>query len=194
MTFKNYIQEAIIVPKKLNIKTTDVDKLNSQFAGTILDFVEVDDINATGGGYRPELDEIEIRVFPGMDLNTLEALVNHEIIHSIQDEKSGMRMQAELEKEQAARKEIEKQIAKTDKNNPKAKQLIKDLSNWQTKHNFGTHEEKMAYAYMFVKMSNKNKIKNVSDVIRNAEDWLEFKIDKQFKKYIGMYWMVRKDL
>lgn len=201
LKFKNYLnstleplQEGIIIPDKLKIVTTNIKKLNKQFQNTIISFEEVDSEEEVGGSYIPATEEIIINVYKNMSLNTLEALINHEIIHSIQDDKSSMRMEQELNAEY---KKIENLVKKLDSLNSKSPEynIVKaKLDKSSFKHLFGTHQEKMTYSYMFVKMAKDKNLNTPDEVVQEAEKWLNIKLDKQFKKYIGMYWMVRNEL
>lgn len=200
MRFRQYLQEAVIVPDRIKITTTDIDELEAQFADTIVTFEEVDDINHTGGGYIPELDEIEVRVHPDMNLNSLEAIINHEIIHSIQDQKSNMRMAASIEKERLQQKKITTKIQKLDMSKPahvpKIMKLAKELEKTEVKRAFDNAEEKMTYAYMAVKMRGSE---NIKEVIKDFNNWWTKmtngkKMDKRMLKYFYSYWMIKDKL
>jgi len=204
MNFKAYLQEGIIVPKKISIKTTDIKKLQKQFEqdpiiGYNFHYTE-EDQPASAAYLADDEDNINIEVYvkPGMNPKELEALIQHEIIHTIQDDKSGYRMAQELAKEFQARQKINDKIKKvcpTDKNAlPKCIKLSQELEKWQAKHSFGSHQEEMTYAYMFVK-GRKND--NPKDVMDEAKKWLNSqgaKFTKRMRKYFGMYWAVKGEL
>lgn len=75
MKFKKFLEEGIILPKKLNITTTNIDELEELFAATIVTFEEANKVDECRAAYIPELDEIIVYVHPYMSLNTLEYLI-----------------------------------------------------------------------------------------------------------------------
>jgi hypothetical protein len=177
--------------------------LNRQFEDTIVSFEGyVDSMDEMEASYIPELDEIQVYIHKSAPLNTIEALVQHEIIHMMQDDSSGMRMAKSIEKERKAQLAVSKQIMKLQKKKKKTPQdeekiteLIKQLENLEVKRAFDNHEEKMTYAYMAVKMRGSDNPKEVIDDFNKW--WVNMtgkKMDKQMLKYFGSYWMVKEKL
>lgn len=196
MKFKDLL-EGIIVPKKLKITTTDIDELEELFAATIVTFEEADEVDECRAAYIPELDEIIVHVHPDMNINTLEYLIQHEIIHSIQDDKSNMRMAASIEKERIAIDKVTKKIQKLNpkKDIDKIMKLSQELSDLEADRGFLNVEEYMTYAYAFVKLRKND---NYNQTLKEAEEWWKKitgkKLDKKLLKYFGSYWLVRDEL
>ena len=84
MTFKTYL-EAVIVPLKLNIKTTNIKKLNKQFKDSIITFEYAEGASAA---YHPQFGSITVYITKDTPHHAIEALVQHELIHQVQDKKS----------------------------------------------------------------------------------------------------------
>ncbi|MCD6435955.1 MAG: hypothetical protein J7L15_06160 [Clostridiales bacterium] len=201
MSFKNYLQdtqninEGIIVPPKLNIKTLDIKKLNKQFQNTIISFQMSD--GGAHASYVPENEEIIVYLDAdgGMDFNTLEALIQHEIIHSTQDQKSGMRMADAIQKDFKKLRILNAKVASCEDGEELCPVLIKDYKNLIAKMDFLNHEEEMAYAYMYAKMYKSLSIK---DVLKKMADewvgWTNKSPSKRMMKYFGSYWMIKDDL
>ncbi len=197
MRFKEYlddVHEAIIVPDKIEIKTTDVKKLNKQFKNTIISFSEVDSMDATGASYLPQIGEITVRVYKDMPLNTLEYLIQHEIIHEIQDKKSGDRMALDLVKRG---KQIEEIQAKIDYysdlgEDQKVEALQKKMERLQDNNRYYNVEEYMTYAYAAVKLAKPGD--SMNKVQADFELWWGREMTKQMLKYFRSYWMVKNEL
>ena len=193
MRFKEF-REAVIVPPKLNIKTNDIKKLNRQFKDTIISFNGyVKTPGEMNAAYIPEIDEIHIEITKDASYNTIEALLQHEIIHSIQDSKSGMRMAASIEKERQQQIEVTNQIKKAKESDLPG--LLKKLEQLEVKRAFLNHEEEMTYAYMAVKLRDSE---NPSEVIKKFQGWwnqeTQTKLSKRFMKYFNSYWTVKDEL
>jgi len=198
MKFKDYIQENVIIPNKISIKTNDIDKLNNQFEETIvifMDYVDTDD--EMRAAYIPETEEIEVYISKNANFNTIEALVQHEIIHSIQDDKSGMRMINNIQKERDVILSLTNQIKKLnpEKDLNKIMKLAQKLSETENIRAFLNNEEYMSYAYMAVKMRNSDKIK---EVLKDFNKWWKKmtgqKMNNKMLKYFYSYWLVKNEL
>ena len=194
MKFKKYLQtEGVIVPDKINIKTTDIKKLNKQFKDSIIEFKQSD--GGPHGGYVPALDKIVIYVDPEMPTSALESLVQHEIIHLIQDKKSGGRMAASIQKEYEKLKEIEEYIEDLDDDEEVPVDLVKLYQDLTVKMEFLNPEEEMTYSYMYAKMYKNLPVKEV--IKKMTDEWVKWtnqKPSKRMLKYFYSYWTIRKDL
>ena len=203
MKFRQYCQdlrEAIIIPDKLSIKTNDIKKLNKQFKNYPINFVfkEVDDDTEPAAGYDPKKNIIRVSINKEMPLVTIEALIQHEIIHSIQDMKSGNRMQADIEKSARLMQDIVDEVDYWDgeEDGPQAiAYLAKEYQKLQTDAKYLNDEERMTYAYMFVKLRTSD---NIKQVLNNANKmWIDLtqeKMNKKMMKYFYMYWQVKDKL
>ncbi len=199
MNFLNYLQhtqdinEAVIVPPKLNIKTNDIKKLNRQFKDTIISFKYDEGEHAA---YRPELDEIVVYITPDTPHHVIEALLQHELIHQIQDERSGMRMQADIEAQYNIVKGYLKELDDlddTDEVDPDvASEIMGKIKKAQIKAQHLNDEERMTYSAMFIKLRSSN---NIKQIVKEAnEHWIQFtgeKMNKKMLKYLYSYWLIR---
>ena len=204
MKFRQYCQdlrEAIIIPDKLSIKTNDIKELNKQFKDYPINFVfkEVNDDTEPAAGYIPKNNTITVSINKQMPLVTIEALIQHEIIHSIQNIKSGNRMQADIEKSARLMQDIIDQVndwEDDDEYGPQAiAYLAKEYQKLRTNAKYLNDEERMTYAYMFVKLRTSD---NIREVINNANKmWIDLtqeKMNKKMMKYFYMYWQVKDKL
>ncbi len=195
MTFKNYLNEGIIVPKKLNIKTTNIKKLNKQFKDTILHFVYTKENEAPRGSYIPSENEIYIYVDKEMPLVVLEALIQHELIHLEQDKRSGGRMAQDIEKDFKILKDIEEYISSLDDDETIPEETIKLYQDTKIKMEHLNHEEEMTYSYMYVKIYSDESMNKVIERMKNDwKEWTGKSPTKKMMKYFGSYWMVKNEL
>ena len=194
MRFKKYLQtEGVIVPDKINIKTTNIDNLNKQFKHSIIEFKLSD--GGPHAGYVPALDKIIVYVDPEMPTSALEALIQHELIHLLQDKKSGGRMASNIQKEFEKLREIEEYINDLDDDDKVPIELVKLYNDLKTKMEFLNPEEEMAYSYMYTKMYKKLPVKEVIKKMSNEwKEWTSKKPSKRMLKYFYSYWIIRKDL
>ena len=192
MNFKSFLHEAIIIPPKLKITTTDIKKLNKQFKDTIISF-ELSD-GGPHAAYVPELEVVKVYVDPEMTPKVLEALIQHELIHVEQDKKSGMRMGPQIAKNFKKLKEIEEYIEDTDEDEVEP-EVLKAYEDIVKDMDFLNDEERMVYAYMFVKLRPSD---NIKDAIKFMNDewikWTNKKPTKKMSKYFASYWMVKDKL
>ncbi len=196
MRFKEFLQEGIIVPKKLNIKSNDVDELNKQFKNEKIEFKW-----DTGphGAYIPKLDKIIIYLVPDMEYDLIATLISHEVIHLTQDMKSGMRMGAVIQKEQDEIRNLAGYLDDLDDDEEVSDELLAKLEKMkkdiEIKMDHLNPEEEMAYAYMYAKMYQTQPFKKVLKGLSDEwVSWTNQKPSKRMLKYFGMYWMIRKDL
>jgi len=201
MRFKDYITEKVIIPDKLKITTSDVDKLNKQFKNypVKFKFVEVDSDTEPSAGYIPKDNTIRVSINKDLPLKVIEALIQHEIIHYIQNQKSGNRMQADIERSAKLMKDIMDQVDDWEddaENGPAAiAYLAKKYKELHTKAKYLNDEERQTYAYMFVKLRSSD---NIKEVIKEANKmWLDLtneKMNNKMLKYFYMYWQVKDQL
>jgi len=164
---------------------------------TIINFVDyADSHDEMAAAYIPGTGDIEVYIHPDASFNTIEALIQHELIHYAQDQKSGMKMAREeinrLKKYKETEKEIKK--AKIDCYNQHHK-LCDKLEDLETERRFLNHQEFMTYAYMFVKLRKND---NMKETLKEAGDWWKRmtgkKMSKRMLKYFYSYWMVKDEL
>lgn len=196
MHFKNYLQEAVIVPPKLNIKTNDIKKLNKQFKDTIISF---DYDEGEHAAYHPQYNTITVYITKTTPHHVIEALVQHEVIHQIQDQKSGKRMQADIEAQHSIVKGYLEELDMLDDDDEIdeyiAAELMDKINKVRIKAQHLNDEERMTYAMMFVKLRSSNDIKKVLDEAN--KHWIQFtgiKMNKKMMKYFASYWMVKEKL
>lgn len=193
MKFKQYLNEAVIVPPKLNIKTNDIKKLNKQFKDTIISF-EYD--TGEHAAYLPKLQKIVVHITKDTPHHVIEALIQHELIHQVQDKKSGNRMQADIEAQHAVVSGYLEELDMLDDGDEIddyiAAELMGKINKARIKAQHLNDEERMAYAMMFVKLRSSN---NIKDVLKEAnKHWIQFTgqaMDKKLMKYFASYWMVK---
>lgn len=203
MKFKTYlktqnISEGIIVPDKIKINSkdaNDIKKLNKQFKDTVISF------EMSNGGahaaYVPELDEIIVYLDKDgeMDAGTLETLIQHELIHLTQDQKSGMRMGPTIQKDYEKLRAMNKEVQKCGEDEEICPNLIKDYRELVAKMDYLNPEEEMAYAFMYAKMYRKLKMKEVLKKMFNEwKEWTSKKPSKRMLKYFYSYWMIKDEL
>ncbi len=200
MNFKNYLKEAVIIPKKIVIKTNDIGKLNKQFKNYPINFIfkYAEDGQDESAGYIPKDNKITVIIKPETPQHVIEALVQHEIIHSIQDNKSGKRMQADIEKSASMLKQIVADVdywADEEHGEEAISYLAKEYQKIQTKAKFLNDEERMTYAYMFVKLRGCNDIRQVmKDANEMWTAMADEKMNNKMLKYFYMYWQVKEEL
>ncbi len=196
MTFKDYISEGIIVPTKIKITTTDIKKLNKIFKDTIIEF---DYDTGEHGAYLPQFNKIVIYITKETPFSIIEALIQHEIIHSIQDKKSGMRMNKTIQTEFQSMQDLMDEVDDLDDDDEIDSYILVDLmkkyNDLHTKAKYLNDEERMTYAYMFVKLRRNDDFKKV--INKANEDWYKWtkqKMNKKMMKYFYSYWMVKDSL
>ncbi len=201
MTFKRYLQESVIVPNRIKINTSDIKKLNKQFKNNPIDFnfKYADEGEDESAAFFPSMNKISVTIKPETPLHVIETLIQHEIIHSIQDLKSGNRMQADIEKSAQLLNQIVNDVEEWEDDDEYASvaiaHLAKEYQKLQTKAKFLNDEERMTYAYMFVKLRGSD---NIKSVIKEANEmWTAMtneKMSNKMLKYFYSYWMVKDQL
>lgn len=196
MHFKNYLNEAVIIPPKLSIKTNDIKKLNKQFKDTIISF---DYDTGEHAAYLPQFNKIVVHITKDTPHHVIEALIQHEIIHQIQDQKSGKRMQADIEAQHAVVKGYLEELDYLDDDDEVdsyiAQDIMDKINKARIKAQHLNDEERMAYAMMFVKLRSSDNIKAVQKEAN--KHWIQFTgqgMDKKLMKYFASYWLVKDRL
>lgn len=182
------IFEAIINPGKLNINGTSLEYLNSnkELKKLNISFKKGDDLR---GWYRQKTDEIIIEIPDKFNKIELEALIGHEIIHREQQKRSKGKF------EEFSKRTVDKinNLVKEFNNLPNNKTKIEHdkLLNFFRYENI---YEQMAYAYQLVKDRKTFEFKSVNDIVKYFEKYLNIKMPNDFRKYIGMYWIIKDKL
>jgi len=180
-SFKDYfldLTEKVIVPDGLNIDTKDIEKLNKKYQKFGFNFKNTK--KQSSANYT-ETGEINVKINPDEDLRDIDTLINHEIIHQIQDKKSGGKMSA-------YNKKLVDQIK-----NAKGKRKEELIQKQQ----YENAEDLMAYSYMLVRDRKKYNIKSPEDVVKFMVDWVQIKNPKllqKLKNYANQYWVLRNKL
>jgi len=204
--FKDYfldLREKVLLPKGLDITTNDPDVLNDWYEEFGFNFEEVDDPRqSTHGGYNPATGEITIYVNPmKTSVRQLDTLVNHEIIHKMQDELSKGAMGKQNIKKYDDLKEIERKLYILEKNNEKKSKKYKELhKKWKKMIDdikYYNPEEMMTYTYMLTRDRKDHNLKSPQDVAEYLINWLKIKDKKlirKLKNYSHQYWMLKDKL
>ena len=199
MDFKAFLNEGIIVPPKLDIKTNDIKKLNKQFKGYSNPAILFKSDTGPHGAYIPKLDQIVIYIDDEIQPSAIEAILQHEIIHSIQDKKSGMRMAKDIQDQQDKIRDLEDYVDDMDDDEEIDPVLLTKIMTLKQKLEIEMEhlnpEEEMVYSYMYAKMYKTQDFKTVLGTLQQEwKDWTNTKPSKRMLKYFGLYWQVRKDL
>ena len=199
MKFSSYLSEGIIVPPKLSIKTNDIKKLNKQFKGYKHPSITFQADTGPHGAYIPKLDKIIIYIDDEIQPETIESILQHEIIHSIQDMKSGMKMAKSIEKQQDKIRDLESYVDDLDDDEEIDPILLSNILQLKKKLEIDMEhlnpEEEMVYAYMYAKMYKSKDFKEVLEILQT--EWLKWtnqKPTQRYLKYFALYWAVRKEL
>jgi len=199
MNFKNYIQEGIIVPPKIKIKTNDITSLNKQFKGYSDPEIKFEWDTGTHGEYIPALDQIIIYVDDTATPDIIEVILQHEIIHSVQDKKSGMRMALDIQKQQQEITNLSSYVDDLDDDEEIDVDLLQKIMSLkkklQNKMEFLNHEEEMTYSFMYAKMYKNLGFKKAMKQLQ--DEWLEWtdkKPTNRMLKYFAMYWQLKDQL
>lgn len=177
--------EAIIRPENIKVNKVDINYLQNKFPD--IEFTLGDDLQ---GGYDAINDKIHITFNYTNTKDELQAMIGHESIHRIQNKKSNGKY---LEQSLTLIRKINN-LGKNIKSSEDEKEYDKIYSEFV----YGSSQEKMTYAYQFVKLRNDKEynFKNPSDIIHyielfNSKSSIKYTIDNKMKKYIGMYWLIR---
>lgn len=174
----NFLNEGIIIPNTVIIKTLDVDELNSdeEFKALNITFITSKDSYYKNG-----------KIFIGMkDINSkseLSSKIGHELIHAIQDEKSNKRyLNFHNNLEKLWKKFIQNKGSQLELN--LIRNTIIEIRDFKNPY------ERMAYAYEFVSIG-KNLGYNLHEIIKFTLDvFPEFQKDKQYMTYMYKYFEV----
>lgn len=182
--------EAIINPDKISIKKVDLDYLQNKFKD--INF----NIGDLGGTYDVNKDKIAITFNDKTTPEEIEAIIGHEVIHRIQHKKSNGKY---LEQSKKLVQDINKMADKV--NNSTDEKYMKKYNELLSKFLYSSVQEKMTYAYQLVKLRNDKEynFKSPSDIVKyikkfNSLSTTKYEIDKKFKKYIGMYWLIKDEI
>jgi hypothetical protein len=196
MKFREYLQEAVIVPKKIKITTNDINKLNKQFKDTIVRF---DYDTGPHAAYNPQFGTVTVWIEKDTPHNVIEALIQHELIHVAQDKRSGGRMEADIEKRKDELEDILDELDDLDDcdqiDPAVCKELMQRYKQLQINAEHLNDEERMTYAYMFVKLRTSDNIKQVINKANvDWKKWTNQKMNKKMLKYFYSYWMIKDEL
>ena len=199
MNFKSYINEGIIVPPKLSITTNDIKKLNQQFKKYKNPDIIFKSDTGPHGAYIPKLDQIIIYVVQDQDPSSIETILQHEIIHTIQDQKSGMRMAKNIQDQMDKIRDLEDYVDDLDDDEEIDPVLLTQIMSLKNKLEIEMEhlnpEEEMTYAYMYVKMYKSLGLKvALGNLQKEWKEWTTKKPSNRMLKYFSMYWAVKDDL
>jgi hypothetical protein len=194
--FKDYLNEKVIIPNKYDFKTTDVTTLNDWYNDDGFEFTEIDEDEELRAGYDPKTGIINVYVPENYDdLEMLNTLIEHEVIHKIQDKLSKGKMGERLLK---SIDEINK-LKQQKKREPEEKidAIEKKIQKLQNDVRYKNQEELMTYSYMVTKLRKRYKMKNAKDVYEYLKKWLEIedkRLLKKLKNYTKQYWKFKDKL
>ena len=189
MKFKQFL-ESVITPENLKISTSDVQKLNKLYNKNDIYFTTSEGSkNASFGNYAPG-GRIEIQVPKDADLNVLNSVVSHELLHREQDKRSNGNYGKWIQKfGNNLNDYIRKFNNRVDTNTSTQKEFNK-IKELQNVFKYGNTCELMAYAYQFVKTRKEFGFKSPTDVMKFLEKTQIPKTNK-IKKYIIQYWNIK---
>jgi len=194
LRFKQY-NEGIITPDNLKVKTSSTVKLSKLYNKYNI-FFELSDGSpqASYGNYDPKDDSINIQVPKNADLNTLNSVISHELLHREQNKRSGGDYAKWITKYGTG---INDYIAdfnnKVDLGTSTQKGFDK-IEQMRNTFRYGNTFELMAYAFQFVKVRKALGVKSPSELVKFIDASTEVPINKKMKKYIGMYWLIKEQL
>jgi hypothetical protein len=175
--FYDMTNEGVIYPINITIDTLDVDILNSQSKYKLMNIKFFNDnLRYYKNGH------IHIGVYD-TNLKSLELILQHEIIHAIQDERSQSKFN---NYKQSLINGLLKKYA-----NNRLLDINKEKNKIVIITKFNNPYEKMAYAFMLVKEYKMLDIDDpsVESLLSIAKiQYKNIKQDKQFKKYVGIYY------
>lgn len=193
MKFKEFLNE-VITPENLNIKISDVDELNKLYNKKDIYFTQNDGPKSGSYGNYSPTGRIEIQVPKNADLNVLNSVVSHELLHKEQDKRSNgnygkwitkygtglnnyiARFNDRVDTETATQKEFDK------------------IKKMQDVFKYGNDYELMAYAFQFVKVRNELNVKSPSELIKFIDSSTEVPVSKKLKKYVAQYWLIKDQI
>ena len=197
MLLQKTLQEKVINPGKIDFGSTDATTLNYWYEDDGFEFEEVDSDEKLKAGYDPVTGIINVRIPEGFDdLEMLNALIGHELIHKKQDSLSKGKMGKQVIKHLERLKELEKKEAK-EKDPKKKKELKLKIINTDADIKYRNQEELMTYTYMVTKMRKRYNMKSAKDVYDYLSAWLDITNKKHLKKlknYTKQYWKFRDEL
>ena len=178
------LAEAIINPDKIKIKEVSLEYLQNKFKDINFKTGEL------GGIYDANKDKITITFNNKTTPEEIASMIGHESIHRLQHKKSNGKY---LEQSKKLVQDINRMVD----NLETSEDMIK-YNKLLSKFLYSSVQEKMTYAYQFVKLRKDKEynFKSPSDIINyikefNALSTTKYEIDKKFKKYNGMYWLIR---
>ena len=195
MKFKQFLDilESVITPENLKISTSDVDKLNKLFNKNDIYFTASEGTkSASFGNYAPG-GRIEIQVPKDADLNVLNSVVSHELLHREQDKRSNGNYGEWIGKFGGKLNTYIKNFndrIDLDTATERESEKIKELQNV---FRYGNSFELMAYAYQFVKTRKEFNFKKPDDIVKFLKE-TQIPINNTIKKYIAGYWNIKDRL
>ena len=179
----NIILEAVLNPGELRLKNTDLEYLNGLFKKLNVVFREADYLSG-----KASTEKIIIDVPKDVNITELEAMIGHELIHREQHKRS--------KHFQDFTENIVKEInyLATKFNETQDMSILNKRNELLNYFLYGNVYEMMAYAYQLVKDRDSYNLNSPSDVINYFDKFLNTKVPKKFKKYVGMYWIIKEKL
>ncbi len=200
MNFKHYVEdrvyknefykistltmEGIITPENVKIHTTDINRLNIQHNPFV--YFYKGKLDELVGFWDENSKKLIVTFGENITKPEIEAIVAHELIHKIQHQKTST-FYKETKDFVYKLNNLVKNFNKT----PTLKNKNK-FENLENKFRYSTTQEKMAYAYQYVKLRQTMDFNSPSDIINYFKQIPYFGVTKQFKKYIGMYWLIKE--
>ncbi len=187
--FDMFLSEAVIEPEKIKIITFDEEKLNKLFQKfkIIFHFGNY----KLNGRYDKKSDIIDIFYSEEDELEEIEAMVGHEMVHKIQHKHSNKYFEQSEKIINQINTNEKKLIELFNTNTKESMRELNILRQTNLKiyndYLYNTVYEKMAYAYQEVKMNTSGKIR---DIIIKLER-MGFVVDNKLRKYIEMYWLIK---
>jgi hypothetical protein len=196
MKFKQFVQninENIITPENLKISTSDVSVLNKLYNKNDIYFTQTEGSkSASFGNYTPG-GRIEIQVPKNADLNVLNSVVSHELLHRHQDKKSKGNYGKWITQYGAELNAYIKGFNDRVDNNTSTQKEFDKIQLMKNVFRYGNSYELMAYAYQFVKTRKEFGFNSPTDIIKYLDN-TPIPKTKRIKNYIIRYWNIKERL
>jgi hypothetical protein len=188
------LYEDVIQPGVIKLQGLDMNKLNKQYNSADIYFHKSLGKGDYNAHYDPETDEIHVYFGTSVSKLEVEAILSHELVHKEQHKRSGGKWFEQMKKEvDKINRNVELYNIAPDDLKPKIKNAFE-----KAKHIFeyGSPQEQMAYALQLVKERKKYNFKSPNEIAKKYKfvfntNNMNF---KKFKKYVGMYWLIKEKI
>ena len=184
----------MIVPINLNINTINVNILNERYNKDNIFFTQSLDKStmATFGNYDPITDNINIQVPFNANLENLNSVVSHELLHREQNFKSNFNYKKWIiNYGKSLNAYISKFNDRVDTDTATQKEFDK-ITKMRETFRFTNSYELMAYSYQFTKMRKEIGANTVHELISFIDKETIVPANKKLRKYVSKYWEIKE--